>query len=93
VAGIPAALTALARAGLWTVALDAQATTPLWGLEVATEPVALVLGDEGRGLSRLARERCQVAVGIPLHGPLGSLNVSAAATLACFEVARRRTSD
>jgi 23S rRNA (guanosine2251-2'-O)-methyltransferase len=91
VAGIPAALSTLAEAGLWTVGLDASGPTSLWDLQVATEPLALVLGDEGRGLSRLVRQRCDTAVRIPLRGPLESLNVSAAAALACFEVARRRT--
>jgi 23S rRNA (guanosine2251-2'-O)-methyltransferase len=57
---------------------------------VATEPVALVLGSEGKGMSRLARQRCELAVSIPMSGPIASLNVSAAAALACFEVARRR---
>jgi 23S rRNA (guanosine2251-2'-O)-methyltransferase len=90
VGGIPAALSALSAAGVWTVALDGEASLSLWGLQVASEPVALVLGDEGRGLSRLTRERCELAVRIPLHGPLASLNVSAAAALACFEVARHR---
>jgi 23S rRNA (guanosine2251-2'-O)-methyltransferase len=90
VAGIASALSDLSKAGVWTVALDQAATTPLWDLTLASEPVALVLGDEGRGLSRLVRERCDLAVRIPLLGPLDSLNVSAAAALACFEVARRR---
>jgi 23S rRNA (guanosine2251-2'-O)-methyltransferase len=90
VAGIPAALTELGKSGIWTVGLDAGAPVPLWDLEVAGEPLALVLGGEGRGLSRLARQRCEVTVAIPMAGPLDSLNVSAAAALACFEVARRR---
>ena len=90
VAGIPAALGAMADAGVWTVGLDAAGTTSLWGLSVATEPLALVLGAEGRGLSPLARQRCDVLATIPMSGPLPSLNVSAAAALACFEVARRR---
>jgi len=91
VAGIPAALAALAAAGVWTVALDADAPTSLWDLQVASEPIAVVLGAEGRGLGRLVRQRCDVVVDIPLRGPIESLNVSAAAALACFEVARRRT--
>ncbi|HEY3809961.1 MAG TPA: TrmH family RNA methyltransferase, partial [Acidimicrobiales bacterium] len=90
VAGIPAALAALAAAGVWTVGLDAGAPTTLWDLTVATEPVALVLGAEGRGLGRLVRQRCDLVVDVPLLGPLDSLNVAAAAALACFEVARKR---
>jgi 23S rRNA (guanosine2251-2'-O)-methyltransferase len=92
VPGIPAALAVLAGAGMWTVALDARAAQPLWDLPVADQPIALVLGGEGRGLGRLVRQRCDLAVAIPLPGPLESLNVAAAATLACFEVARRRQS-
>jgi 23S rRNA (guanosine2251-2'-O)-methyltransferase len=91
VAGIPAALGSLHKAGVWTVGLDADAPGSLWNLAVAAEPMALVLGAEGRGLSHLARTRCQVLVAIPLSGPLDSLNVSAAAAVACFEVQRRRS--
>jgi 23S rRNA (guanosine2251-2'-O)-methyltransferase len=90
VAGIPAALAGLAGAGVWTVALAGGSATSLWDLQLASEPVALVLGAEGRGLSRLARQRCDISVSIPTTGPLDSLNVSAAAAVACFEVARRR---
>jgi 23S rRNA (guanosine2251-2'-O)-methyltransferase len=90
VPGIPAALAGLSKVGVWTVAVTGGAPTSLWDLPLTSEPVALVLGAEGRGVSRLARARCDISVGIPTVGPLDSLNVSAAAALACFEVARRR---
>jgi 23S rRNA (guanosine2251-2'-O)-methyltransferase len=90
VPGLPAALTRASEAGLWTVGLDAGAKTPLYDLQVATEPIVLVLGAEGRGLARLTRERCELVVRIPQVGPISSLNVSAAAALACFEVSRKR---
>lgn len=90
VAGVPAALAEMAAAGIWTVGLDSHGQTSLWDLAVATEPVAVVLGAEGRGLSPLARRRCDVLAAVPMAGPLDSLNVSAAAALACFEVSRRR---
>lgn len=92
VGGIAAALAAMADAGVWTVGFDSGGGSSLWELTVATEPVAVVLGAEGRGLSPLVRQRCDLVAGIPMTGPLDSLNVSAAATLACFEIARRRTS-
>lgn len=91
VPGIPAALATLSREGVWSVGLDADAPAPLFGLELGDGPVALVLGAEDRGLSRLARARCDLLVSIPRRGAIGSLNVSAAAALACYEVARRRS--
>ena len=90
VAGIPAALSTLVTRGVWTVGLDSAATRPVWELGVATEAVALVLGAEGSGLSRLARSRCDVLVAVPQHGRLSSLNVAAAGAVAAFEIARRR---
>lgn len=91
VGGIPAALSDLAGAGVWTVGLDASSADTVWDLAVSTEAVALVLGAEGAGLSRLARARCEVVAKIPMVGPLDSLNVSAAAAVACFAVAQRRS--
>ena len=70
--------------------LDAGGDTSLYELAVADQPLALVLGAEGSGLSRLVRERCDTVASIPLLGVLGSLNVAAAAAVACFEIARRR---
>lgn len=90
VAGLPAAMTTLRDAGVWTVGLDGGGDRSIHGLTVAAEPVGLVLGAEGAGLSRLVRERCDTVASIPLLGVLDSLNVSAAAAVACFEVARIR---
>ncbi len=90
VSGIPAFLDRATRAGLWAVGLDEAGERELFGLELADRPLVLVLGAEGRGLSRLARARCDVVVRIPMQGTLTSLNVAAAAALACFEVTRRR---
>ena len=91
VAGLPAAMTALRDHGVWIVGLDAGGDTSIHDLTVAAEPVALVLGAEGSGLSRLVRERCDTVASIPLQGTLASLNVAAAAAVACFEIARRRS--
>lgn len=90
VAGVPAALAELSRRGVWIVGLDAEADTTVFDLELASEPLCLVLGAEGAGLSRLARARADIVAGVPQLGSLPSLNVSAAAAVACFEVARRR---
>jgi len=91
VAGLPKAMARLADAGVWTVGLDVGGDAAIHELTVADQPVALVLGAEGSGLSRLVRERCDTIAYIPLGGVLGSLNVSAAAAIALFEVARRRS--
>jgi 23S rRNA (guanosine2251-2'-O)-methyltransferase len=90
VGGLPAALARMRDAGVHVVGLESQAATSLYDVAAPAGPVCLVLGAEGRGLSRLVRERSDELVAIPMHGRLGSLNVSAAAALACFEIARRR---
>ena len=90
VGGLPTALRRLDELGVWTVGLDAGASTSLYDLPLGDEPVCLVLGSEGSGLSRLVRERCGSVVGIPLLGRLDSLNVGVAGAVACFDVARRR---
>jgi 23S rRNA (guanosine2251-2'-O)-methyltransferase len=90
VGGLPAGLQQLAKHGVWVVGLDGGGSTGLWDLPAADGPIVLVLGAEGTGLSRLVRQRCDEVASIPLRGALGSLNVAAAAALACFEVARAR---
>jgi 23S rRNA (guanosine2251-2'-O)-methyltransferase len=90
VGGLPAALARAAELGLWVVGLDPAGPESLFELAVADAGVIVVLGSEGRGLSRLVRERCDTLVAVPLRGALPSLNVAAAGALALFEVARRR---
>jgi len=91
VGGLPTALRQMRDAGIWVVGLDDAAERSLFDLgELAAEAMCLVLGAEGAGLSRLVRERCDMIVSIPMRGRLGSLNVSAAAALATYEVARYR---
>lgn len=91
VAGLPNALQRMRDAGIWVVGLDDGGDRNLFELgDLASEGICLVLGAEGAGLSRLVRERCDVIVHIPMRGRLSSLNVSAAAALAVFEVARHR---
>lgn len=90
VGGLPAALTRLRDLGVWAVGLDAAADRSLWELDLAGEPLVLVVGAEGSGLARLVGQRCDEVVAIPMRGPLDSLNAATAAALACFEVTRRR---
>ena len=90
VSGIPGALERAARAKVWCAGLDADGDRTIFDLAIAEEPLVLVLGAEGRGLSRLARARCDVVASIPMYGNIASLNVSAAAAVACTEIARRR---
>lgn len=92
VGGVPASLRRLTELGVWIVGLDEIADRSLWDLDIVDVPVALVLGAEGAGLSRLARQRCDRVVTIPMRGRLSSLNVGAAGAVACFEIARRRSS-
>jgi 23S rRNA (guanosine2251-2'-O)-methyltransferase len=93
VSSVAAAVDDLKRLGVWTVGLDAAASASLFGLDLLEERVALVLGGEGKGLSRLVAERVDLLASIPLFGPVESLNASVAAALGLFEVARMRHPD
>ena len=83
-------LTAYQQEGLTVVGLAADAPTTLDDLEVALDPLALVVGSEGRGLSRLVGETCDLVVSIPMTAAAESLNASVAAAVALAEIARRR---
>ncbi|MEO6569968.1 MAG: 23S rRNA (guanosine(2251)-2'-O)-methyltransferase RlmB [Ilumatobacteraceae bacterium] len=91
VSGLPSALQRMRDAGIWVVGLDDAADRSLFDIaDLAIDAVCVVLGAEGAGLSRLVRERCDMIVSIPMQGRLSSLNVSAAAALATYEIARHR---
>ena len=90
VGSIPDAMARLGHSGVWTVGLDAAGEESIFGLELLEAPVALVVGAEGAGLSRLVRERADVRASIPLAGGVESLNASVAAAIAMFEVMRQR---
>jgi 23S rRNA (guanosine2251-2'-O)-methyltransferase len=79
-----------ATAGLMVAGLDADGSVSLDDFDLATEPLVLVVGSEGKGLSRLVRQTCDVTVSIPMAGPVESLNASVAAGVVLAEVARRR---
>ena len=83
-------LSRLNNRGVWTVGLAAGSTTQLFGMSLLSEPVALVVGEEESGLSRLVRDRCEVIASIPMSSDAESLNVSVAAGLGAYEIMRIR---
>lgn len=77
--------------GLFAVGLTGSGDVPLSDLELATDPLVLVVGSEARGLSRLVADTCDLNVHVPMATGAESLNVSVAAGVALYEVARRRS--
>ncbi|HUQ57746.1 23S rRNA (guanosine(2251)-2'-O)-methyltransferase RlmB [Lentzea sp.] len=82
-----------AEAGLMIVGLDADGDVDVDGLDLATGPLVVVVGSEGRGLGRLVKETCDQTVSIPMAPGVESLNASVAAGVVLAEVARRRRLD
>ncbi len=80
----------LQEAGLWVYGLDATATKQVTDLDLRG-PTALVLGGEGRGIRPGVLDKCDERARIPMRGRVASLNVSAAAAIALFEVVRQRS--
>ncbi|GII93349.1 23S rRNA (guanosine(2251)-2'-O)-methyltransferase RlmB [Sinosporangium siamense] len=78
------------EAGLFVVGLDGAGPTELGDLELAVDPLVVVVGSEGKGLSRLVREHCDVIVRIPMHAAAESLNAGVATSIALYEIARLR---
>ncbi len=83
-------LKAYQEAGLMVAGLDAAGEVDIADLEIATEPMVLVVGSEGKGLSRLVSETCDVLVRIPISATTESLNAGVAAGIALYEIDRLR---
>ncbi len=78
----------LKKRNIWTAAVDMDGDT-YWNASL-TGPVAIVIGSEGRGISRLVKEKCDFCVSVPMRGGVNSLNASNAAALLMYEIVRQR---
>ncbi|MDM4763753.1 23S rRNA (guanosine(2251)-2'-O)-methyltransferase RlmB [Galbitalea sp. SE-J8] len=76
--------------GVFVVGLDGDGDVSLPGLELANEPLLVVVGSEGKGLSRLVTEQCDAVVSIPITGNAESLNAGIAASVALYQIATAR---
>jgi len=90
-ANLTRALEDYRKAGFFVVGLDMEGDVELPGFELATSPLVVVVGSEGKGLSRLVRETCDQIVSIPMSSAVESLNAGLAAGVALYEIARLRT--
>ena len=91
VANIANTIRELKERGVWVYGTAADGASGLWRTDL-TGPSAIVIGNEGEGMSRLVRESCDVLVSIPMKGRISSLNASAAATVLLYEALRQRES-
>jgi 23S rRNA (guanosine2251-2'-O)-methyltransferase len=78
------------KLGCFVIGLDGEADETLSGMRVAKENVMIVVGSEGKGLSRLVREKCDLVVSIPMRATTESLNASVATSIALFWVDEQR---
>lgn len=85
----------LKEAGVWVVGTDVDTKDEMYGNggNVLTGPVAIVIGNENKGMGRLIREKCDVLLKLPMTGRLNSLNASVAAGVVMYEVLRRRRAE
>ena len=87
-ANLNLAIDKLKEAGFWIVGAEAGAASAIWQVDL-TGKIALVFGNEGWGLARLVKSKCDFLAKLPLAGPVESLNVSAAAAVMIYEVVRQ----
>ena len=88
VTNIAATIESLKKEGLWFVCADMGGET-MYKLNLKG-PIGLVIGNEGNGVSRLVKEKCDFVASIPMKGDIDSLNASVAAGVMAFEIVRQR---
>ncbi len=79
----------LKKQNIWVVGLAGEART-LYHQANLTGALALVVGNEGKGISRLVREHCDLLINLPMHGHINSLNAAVAGSIAIYEALRQR---
>ena len=75
------------KAGFFVIGLDMDGDVELPGLPLAPDPLVVVVGSEGKGISRLTREHCDQIVSIPIQSEMESLNASMAVGISLYEIA------
>lgn len=88
VANLPSLIDELKEKGFWIYGADMDGTR--WDEQDYSGAVALVVGSEGKGISRLVREKCDFIVSLPMKGKINSLNASVAAGILMYEIAKHR---
>ena len=88
VKNINRAIEEIKEAGFWVYGLAGEASAPIDQTDLKGK-VCLIVGNEGRGLSRLVRENCDILINIPMKGFVNSLNASVASAIAMYEVLRQ----
>ncbi len=89
VTNISAAIAELKQKGVWVFGTAAEGSIPMYKADL-TGAAAVVIGNEGEGMSQLVRKNCDVMVNIPMKGRISSLNASAAASILLYEAVRQR---
>jgi 23S rRNA (guanosine2251-2'-O)-methyltransferase len=89
VANIKHAFNAMKKRGINIIGAEANASNTIWDAPF-TEPLALVIGSEGKGLRKTVSDQCDILVSIPMYGKINSLNVSVATGILVFEILRQR---
>jgi len=91
VSNLVAAISDLKKRGVWVAAASSSGAKPMYTNDL-TGALAIVVGSEGEGVSRLVKDNCDFGVSVPMHGKLDSLNASVAAGILMYEVVRQRSS-